>query len=118
MVAVTTAEMHHTVFSHPLFIFHEHSPTKMNVNGLHFFHMEEFNSKLLLHIRFLSGIFCHFLILPLCCHLSHGNENVMECCWEGSASIIIALTNTSDIMGQCNKTGGITFRAALIKYTM
>jgi len=34
--------------------------------------------------------------------------------WEGSASGAIPSTSTSDVMDQHNKTGGITFRAALI----
>jgi len=36
--------------------------------------------------------------------------------WEGSTFTTIPPTYTSDIMGQLNKTKGITFRAALIKY--
>jgi len=35
---------------------------------------------------------------------------------EGSTSTAIPPTPTSDILGQHNKIGGITFGAALIKY--
>jgi len=36
--------------------------------------------------------------------------------WEGSNSAAISPTSTSDFMGQHIKTGGITYRATLIKY--
>ena len=42
-------------------------------------------------------------------------RNVTEYCQEGSASTAIPPTLTSDVMGQHNKIGGITFRAALIQ---
>jgi len=44
----------------------------MNVIGCNFFHMEEFNytSLLQMHFHFRH----HFVRLPLCCHLSHGNK--------------------------------------------
>jgi len=37
--------------------------------------------------------------------------------WEGSLSTAIPPTSASDIVGQHNKTGGITFRAAIVNYT-
>ena len=37
----------------------------------------------------------------------------MEYWWEGSTSTAVPPTSTSDIVGQCNKIEGITFRAAL-----
>ena len=36
---------------------------------------------------------------------------VMECRWEGSVSTAIPPPSASDVMGQHNKQGGITFRA-------
>jgi len=45
--------------------------------------------------------------------LLHSNK-VTENRWGGSASTAIPLTSASDVMGQHNKIGGITFRAALI----
>ena len=42
-------------------------------------------------------------------------RNVTEYCQEGSASTAIPPTLTSDVMGQHNKIGGITFRANLIE---
>ena len=43
-----------------------------NVIGCNFFHMEEFNYTPLLHTHF--HVRHHFVRLPLCCHLSHGNK--------------------------------------------
>lgn len=40
-------------------------------------------------------------------------QNIMECWWEGLASSAIPPPSTSDIAGQRNKKGSITFRAAL-----
>jgi len=44
----------------------------MNVMGCNFFHVEEFNYTPLLHTHFSCRR--HFVRLPLCCHLSHGNK--------------------------------------------
>ena len=41
-------------------------------------------------------------------------QNVVEYCQEGSASTAIQPVSVSGIVGQHNKTGSITFRAALI----
>jgi len=41
-------------------------------------------------------------------------QNIVEYEWESSASAAISPTSTSNIMGQHNKIGGITFGAALI----
>ena len=43
----------------------------MNVIGCSFFGMEEFSYTPLLHMHF--HVRRHFVRLPLCCHLSHGN---------------------------------------------
>jgi len=40
--------------------------------GVIFFHMEEFSDTPLLHMHF--HVRCHFVRLPLCCHLSHINK--------------------------------------------
>jgi len=40
-------------------------------------------------------------------------QNVAECCWEGSASTAISPATASDVVGQRNKIGGITFGAAI-----
>jgi len=42
----------------------------------------------------------------------------MEHWQKGSASTVIPPMSASDVMDQHNKTGGITFGAALIKYRM
>jgi len=39
----------------------------------------------------------------------------MEYWWEGSTSAAILPTSASDVMGQHNKIGGITFGAALVQ---
>jgi len=41
-------------------------------------------------------------------------QHVMGYWWEGSTSTVISPTSTSDIVGQNNKMGGITFGAAFI----
>ena len=41
-------------------------------------------------------------------------QHVMEHWWETSNITVISLASASDIVGQPNKIGGITFRAALI----
>jgi len=41
-------------------------------------------------------------------------QHVMGFWWEGSASTAIPPTSAFAIVGQHNKTGGITFRAALV----
>ena len=45
-------------------------------------------------------------------------QNVMEYWWEHSASAAVPPTFSSDIVGQYRKIGDITFRAALVKYTV
>ena len=41
-------------------------------------------------------------------------QHVLEYWWEGLTSAVTPPTSASDVMGQCNKTGGITYRAAFI----
>jgi len=41
-------------------------------------------------------------------------QGVMECWQEGSNSTAVPQTTTSDVVGQHNKIGGVTFGAALI----
>jgi len=83
-----------------------------NVSGCNFFCMEEFSDVPLLYTHF--HVRHPSIRLPLCCHLSHGNN--MEYWWEGSPSTAIRPTFTSDILGQDNTMGGITFRAALMDF--
>ena len=42
-------------------------------------------------------------------------QNVMGYCWEGSTSTAVPPISTSEIVGQHNNIGGITFRAALVE---
>ena len=53
---------------------------------------------LLLHMHFL--VRHHSVKLPVCCHLPPQQQNVMGYSWEGSASITIPPTSTSDVMGK------------------
>ena len=76
----------------------------VNVSGCHFFHMKELSDAPLLHMHF------HVRLL-LCCHLSHSNK--MEYWWEGSISNIL-LIPISDIVGQHDKAGGVTFGADFV----
>ena len=82
-----------------------------NVTGCHFF----------LHGGIQFHLFASYA-LPCQTSFSHAalllpsvswQQNVMEYWWEGSTSIAIPPTPTSDIVGQRNKIGGITFGAAL-----
>jgi len=54
-------------------------------------------------------IFSHYPLLPFVIQQQH----VMEHWQEGSTSTVIPSTSASDVVGQQNKTGGITFRAVL-----
>ncbi len=74
-VAVATAETHHPppqcVLIH-CWVSINNQQASMNVSVYHFFHTEEFSDTPLLHLHF--HVRCHFVRLPLCCHLSHGND--------------------------------------------
>ena len=67
----------------------------MNVNGSHFFHMEEFISTPLLHTHF--HVRRHSVRVLLCCHLS---QHVTEYWWEGPTSAVTNPTSASDVMSQ------------------
>jgi len=74
-VPVATAETHHP----PPHCANIHclvsvnvQQASMNVTGCNFFCMEEFSYTPLLHMHF--HVIRHFVRLPLCCHLSHGNK--------------------------------------------
>lgn len=43
-------------------------------------------------------------------------QNLTRYWWEDSASTVRPPAYASDIVGQCNKTGGVTFRAALVGF--
>ena len=74
-VAVATAETRHP----PPHFANIHCLVSVNVEqasmndiGCNFFRMEEFSYTILLHTHF--HIRRHFVRLPLCCHLWHGNK--------------------------------------------
>ena len=46
----------------------------------------------------------------------HTEQNVAGYWWEDSVSTVISPTFTYDLMGHCNKIGGITFGANLANY--
>ena len=64
--------IHPSLLSHPLLISINIQQMSMNVNECNFFHREEFSDTSLLHRHF--HVRCHFVRLPLCCHLSCGNN--------------------------------------------
>ena len=76
----------------------------INVNGHHFFLVEELSCTSLLHPHFC--VRHHFVRLLLCCHLSHSQVQPL---------LTIPPPSASDVLGQHHKTGGITFRAALVQ---
>jgi len=83
----------------------------MNINGCHFFshggiQLPSFASYMLL--------FCQ--TAPLLPSVAR-QQNVREYWWEGSASTAIPTTSTSDIVGQHNNIGGVTFGATLVFLT-
>ena len=68
MVAVVTLEMHQPpLCSHPVISFQKHQQVSM---GAIFFHMEEFNSTLLLQMY--SKVRCRFGTMLPCYHPAHG----------------------------------------------
>lgn len=72
------------------------------------FHMGKFNCTPVLHSEF--HVTLQFVRLSSVAH----QHNVMGYCWESSTSATIPPTSSSDIMGQDNKIGCITFGAALV----
>jgi len=74
--------------------------------------MEDFSATLLLHTHFhVRHQFCW--TAPLLPSVSQ-KPDVTECWWEGSTSSAIPPTFFSDMEGQHNKIGDITFEAALV----
>jgi len=91
---------HSSLCSHPLLVSINVQQVLMNVSGCNFFCMGEFSSTPLFHPHF--HVRHHTVRLPLCYHLSHGNNVVMEYWWEGSTSTAIP-PSASDTVGQQNK---------------
>ena len=112
--AVATAETHHpsSHYAQHCLLSKNLEQILMNVSGNILFCIEEFSSTLLLHTYFHFRL--HFVRLHLCCHLSYSNKRRKEHWWEGSASTAIPPISTSDIVGQHNKVGGITFGATCV----
>ena len=76
--------------------------------GVIFFHIEEFNDILLLHMHFHVR---HCSVrLPLCCHLWHSNKMQYN---TGEKVQLLPSLSASDAVGQHHKVGGITFGATL-----
>ena len=84
----------------------------MNVSGCHFFCMEKISCTPLLYPHF--HVRHCFVGLPLCCHLRHSNKMPKGYQREGSTSTAIPPASASDVVGHQNKTGGVTFSAALV----
>ena len=106
-INVVTAEMRHP----PLHSTHIHclassnvKQTPVNISGCLFFFMEEFNDTALLNMFIYQMPLCQ--TGPLLPSVKR-QQNVMECRQEGSASIAIPPTSTSDIMRQHYTIEGI-----------
>ena len=102
---MTTAEMHH-----PLPYKHSADISECRCDFL----MEEFSDSPLARTHFHTRH--QFVRLdPLLPSVTQ-QQNIREYWWEVSPSTAIPPASTSDTVDQYNKTGGITFRAALVKY--
>ena len=78
--------------------------------GAVFFHMEEF-CYIDIFASKSNSIFSDCPLLPSVTQ----QQNAMEYWWKGSTSTSIPQISASDVMGQHNKIGGITFGAALVQ---
>ena len=84
-----------------------------NVNGCHFFLLRRIQwHPPLLHMHFHGRH--HSAWSPPLLPSVAWQQNVTEYSWEGSTFTAVTPTFISDVMGQYNKVGGITFRAALV----
>ena len=82
----------------------------MNIIRCHFFLMEEFNHTLASNVLPCQMPLCQTApLLPPVVR----QQNVMEYCWEGSASTVRPPTSASDIMGQHNEVGHTTLGVVL-----
>ena len=98
--------------SHPLLGFHKHSASIHECQWVPFF----------LHGGIQGHPFtpCTLPCQMLICHTAPllpsvaQQQNVMEYWWEGSTSAAIPPTSASDVVGQHNKIGDITFGAAFV----
>ena len=98
--------------SHPLLGLHQHSASISECQWVLF----TLQGGIRLHIIASSALpyqmpFCQ--TVPLLPSVT-SQQNVMEYWQEGSASTAITPTPASEIVGQHNKIGGITFRAAIM----
>ena len=113
-VTVTTAETHTpttSLLSHPLFGLHKCSALADECQWVPFFlHGGIKSHPFASHTLPCQRPFC--LTLPLLPSVTQ-QQNVTEYWWEVSASTAILPISTFDIVGQNNKIGGVTFRAAL-----
>ena len=82
----------------------------LNVNGCHFFHIEEFNFSMLRTYFHVNMPFCQ--TAPLLPSVAW-QKNAMEYLWECSASTAIP-SSASVIVGHHNKIGDIIFVATLV----
>ena len=95
--------------SHPLFGLQKRSTSIDERQWMHFFRCGEiqfhiFASSVLPH----QTSFCWTApLLPPVIQ----NQNMMKYWWEGSTSTTIPSTSGFDVLGQCEKIGGITFGA-------
>ena len=113
--AVTTAETHHP----PPYCAHIHclipinvQQALMNVSGCHFFPQGGIQWHIFASCAFpCQASFCQ--TAPLLPSVTQ-EQNITEYWREGSVAPTISPRSAPDVVGQHNKTEGITFRAALI----
>ena len=101
-----------SLYSHPLFDLHKRSASVNGCQRVKFLPHEGIQWH-----TFASHTFpCQMLLCqtaPLLLSVI-GQQNVTEYWWEGPTSTAVTPTSTSDIVGQHNKIGGITFGSALV----
>ena len=111
-VAVTAAEAYHSLCSHPLFGLHKHLASVSKHQWLeHFPHGgTQWHTFASATLPYWTPFGQTAPLLPSVTHQQH----VMAYWWEGSTPTAILPASTPDVVNQHNKTGGITFGAALV----
>ena len=99
--------------SHPFFELHKHSASVDECQQVQFSPHGGCSPTPLLHMHFLVKHVFVRLPFAAICHMATECKDYL---WEGSSSTAIPPKSSYDHLGQHNKTGGITFRAALVRF--
>jgi len=112
-IAVITAEMHHPL-PHCTHIYCLISvnlqQASLNATGWHFSTWTNSVTHFCLEKGHMCALLCQ--TAPLLISVTW-QQNIMGCWWEGSTSTAIPPSSASEVVGQRNKKGGITFGSAL-----